>query len=375
MIRVLEVCYGLGYGGIRSCIQNYVSHMNHNEFHVDIYAFGTSESPFLEQFKDMGCNVVLDPRNYIAEKKIIEFVNILTQYISNGRYDVVHAHCNLVSAWVTLAAWRAGAKVRISHSHATAHFGKSKLQNLWCYFRRLIISCTATQKLACGKMAGEKMYGVNSNFDILQNGIDVERFTRKNLDNVMALRKFFNIPDNAKVYMNLTRFDYNKNHLFILDIAKEIHEKDPSAIFVLGGNYTDIDSSLDDVKQRVVDYRLEDVVRLSGPRMDIVDMYHLSDCWIFPSIKEGLPFCPIELQAASVPCLVSDTVTKEIDLGLGLIEFMSLEEPPRTWAKTAMTMCKQEIPFHDILAAFQSHDFDIKANTHKLETYYRVGNK
>lgn len=371
MTRVLEVCYGLGYGGIRACIQNYVSHLDRSEFQVDIYAYGTSSSPFMEQFEAMGCNVTLDPRNYIAEKKIIEFVNVLTDFIREGHYDVVHAHCNLISAWVTLAAWRAGAKVRISHSHATAHLGNSKLQNLWCYLRRFIINCTATHKLACGELAGKKMYGEDCNFIILQNGIEVERFANKLIEKVSALRKEFNIPEGARVYMNMTRFDFNKNHLFILDIAREIHKEDPSAIFILGGNYADIDSSYEAVKQRVEEYKLEDVVRLSGPRMDIVDMYHLSDCWIFPSIKEGLPFGPIELQAASVPCLVSDTITKDIDLRLGLVEFLALKESPVKWAKKAMSMNKREIPFNEVLAAFQKYDFDIKTNARKLEQIYK----
>lgn len=370
MIKVLEVCYVLDYGGIRACIQNYVSRLNRQKFQVDIFAYGCSESPFREQFEAMGCKVVLDPCNYIAEKKIIKFINVLTDYIRDGHYDVVHAHCNLISAWVTLAAWRASAKVRISHSHSTAHLGKSKLQNLWCYLRRFIINCTATHKLACGELAGKKMYGDKSSFIILQNGIEVERFAQKKMEKVSALRKEFDIPEGAKIYMNMTRFDFNKNHLFILDIAKEIHKEDPSAVFIIGGNYADIDSSYEAVKRRVKEYKLEDVVRLSGPRMDIVDMYHLSDCWIFPSKKEGLPFGPIELQAASVPCLASDTITKDIDLELGLVEFMSLNESPYEWAKKAMCMNKREIPFIEVLAAFRKHDFDINTNVSKLKRIY-----
>lgn len=215
------------------------------------------------------------------------------------------------------------------------------------------------------------MYGEGSNFIILQNGIEVERFAKKHIEKVSALREEFNIPEGAKDYMNMTRFDFNKNRLFILDVAREIHKQDPSAVFIIGGNYADIDSSFDAVKQRVKEYKMEDVVRLSGPRMDIVDMYHLSHCWIFPSIKEGLPFGPIELQAASVPCLASDTITKDIDFGLGLVEFMSLDESPVEWAKKAMSMNKRIIPFNEVLAAFQKHDFDINTNARKLEQIYK----
>lgn len=371
MERVLEVIYGLGYGGIRACIQNYVSHINHSEFQVDIYAYGVSDSPFKQQFESLGCNVFLEPTNDIANKNITGFICKLYRYIKNGNYDVVHAHCNLISAWVLLAAKMAGVKIRISHSHATNHFTSSFKQRCWSYFRRWIISRTATVKLACGDYAGKTMYGENDNYMILPNGIDVERFATVNIDKVNKLKNEFGVQADVKVYMNMTRFDYNKNHLFILDIAKYIHQQEPSSIFILGGNYTEIDNSYDAVKATVSEYKLDDCVILSGPRMDIVDMYHLSDCWIFPSIKEGLPFGPIELQAASIPCIASDSITREIDLGLGLIEFVSLDKSPHEWAIKAMAMHKKKIPYDTTLRAFKKHEFDIRANVNKLEKIYK----
>ena len=370
MIRILEVLYGFGYGGIRACIQNYVTHIDRSEFQIDIYAYGISESPFKDEFEAMGCNVHLEAENDIATNNIGVFVDKLTKYIKTGHYDVVHAHCNLISAWVTLAAKRAGVKVRISHSHATSHFSHSFMQRCWCYLRRWIISRTATVKLACSREAGYAMYG-NNHFTVLQNGIDVKHFATMNSERVKALRKEFGITNDNKVYMNMTRFDYNKNHLFILEIAKIIHKQEPKAKFILGGNFTDIDSSFNEVKKKVNEYHLNDCVILLGPRMDIVDMYHLSDCWIFPSKNEGLPFGPLELQAASIPCLVSDTITNEIDLGLGLIEFLSLEESPEVWAKKAMSMSKKRIPLEIVLRAFKDHDFDITVNVKKLEAIYR----
>lgn len=371
MKRVLHVVYGLGYGGIRACIQNYVSEIDRLEFQMDIYAYGISESPFKEQFESMGCNVYLDPDNDIATNNIPRFVNKLYRHIKTGHYDVVHAHCNLISAWVVLAAKMAGVKIRIAHSHSTNHFSSNFKQRCWSYLRRWIINKTASAKLACGTHAGLAMYGKNQPFTILPNGIDVHRFASVNIHNVRALKKEFDISDDVKVYMNMTRFDYNKNHLFILEIAKYIHQLEPSSKFILGGNFANIDDSYEIVQAKVKEYNLDDCVILSGPRMDIVDMYHLSDCWIFPSFKEGLPFGPIELQAASIPCLASDSITKEIDLGLGLVEFMSLNEAPEVWANKVMSMCKKTIPYETTLKAFQKHNFDIKSNVMQLEGIYR----
>ena len=158
-IKVLLVAYGFGYGGIRACIQNYVSHINRTEFQVDIYAYGVSESPFKQQLESLGCKVYLESENDIASNNIRGFVDKLFKFIKKGRYDVVHAHCNLISAWVTFAAKMAGVKIRISHSHGTNHFSSSIIQRYWSYLRRWIIDKTATSKLACGEYAGIAMYG------------------------------------------------------------------------------------------------------------------------------------------------------------------------------------------------------------------------
>lgn len=371
MTKVLIVCYGFGYGGIRACIQNYVSHIDRDKFQIDIYAYGVKESPFKEQFESMGCKMFLDPTNDIATNKIMRFVGKLRTYIKEGQYDVVHAHCNLISAWVTLAAKLAGAKVRISHSHSTAHFSGKFIQNCWCYLRRWIINYTATTKMACGEQAGLTMYGNSQRVIVLPNGIDINRYYKLDEGKIAALRKEFDIQPGVKVYMNITRFDRQKNLPFVAKIFKEIHEIEPTSILIFGGTVSDLEDNRNIIKEFVVQNGLSDFVRFVGPRMDIQHLYHLSDCWIFPSKFEGLPFCPIELQAASIPCLASDVITNEIDLGLGLIEFMSLDESPKEWAEKAILMSKKIISYEVILKAFQDHDFDIRINVKKLESIYK----
>lgn len=371
MTRVLEVTYCFGYGGIRACIQNYISHINKDEFQVDLFIYGASDSPFKNQLEEMGCHMYFDPINYIAQKRIRDFVNVLTEFIKKGNYDVVHAHCNLISAWVTLAAKRAGAKVRISHSHSTSHLGKGVAQKAWCYLRRFIINRTATTKMACGQLAGEAMYGKSSNFEILQNGIDVEKFMLRNNDNVAQLRKEFNISKNSKVYMNITRFDKQKNLPFVIRVFHEIYNLDPTAFFIIGGTESPLESNRMQIEQYVTKNKLSDRIKIVGPRMDIEDLYQLADCWIFPSIFEGLPFVPIELQAASVPVLASDVITKEIDLGLGLVHFLSLDAAYLEWAQVAVETVKTQVDQKLIIEAFGKYNFDIKQNVKKLEAIYR----
>lgn len=371
MTRVLMVIYGFGYGGIRACIQNYVTYMNRTEFHIDIYVYGADSSPFRQQMEGMGCKMYFDPDNDIATNHILTFVRKLTNFIRKGHYDVVHAHCNLISAWVTLAAMMGGAKVRIAHSHSTSHFSGRFLQNLWSYLRRGIISLTATHKLACGQLAGETMYGEKTAFIILQNGINVNRFLKCDKAKVWQLREKLNIPEGARVYANVTRMDPQKNHLFAIEIFREIHRIDPTAVFIYGGVTPPMNSTVEQVKAKIEEYGLQPWTRYVGAFMDIQNLYHLSDLWIYCSAYEGLPFGPIELQAASVPTLASDVITSEMDLGLGLIHFLSLNDSPVKWAQKACEIVKPSIDERTIKAAFVSHHFDIQQNILALEAIYR----
>ena len=371
MIKVLEVVNGFGYGGIRACIQNYSTYINKEEFEVHIYVFGAENSPFQSQMEAIGCKLFFDPVNDISSNNIVRFVRKLTTFIRNGKYDVVHAHCNLSSAWITLSAVLAGARVRLSHSHSTSHFSGCFFQNLWSLFRRFIISCTATHKLACGKLAGEAMYGNNANFIILQNGINVNRFLNYDKEKVENLRKQFNIAEGVRVYANVTRMDPPKNHLFAIEVFNEIHKIEPTSVFIYGGVIPIMDSTEEQVKNKIKDYGLEPWTRFIGPFMEIEILYHLSDLWIYSSSFEGLPFGPVELQASSVPTLVSDVITSDIDLGLGLVHFMSLNESPYKWAQKASHIKKQSIDKDTIMSSFIRHEFDILQSVKELENIYR----
>lgn len=367
--RVLEVIYGFGYGGIRAFIMNYLQYIK-DDFDVDIYVFGWDTSPFTEEVHKLGANIFFEPENN-ATHNIPKFISQLRKHIrEHGPYDVVHSHTNLISAWPLLAARLEGVPVRLAHSHSTVHFSKSIVQRVYSYLRLFLINRIATGKLACGQLAGETMYRTKDNFEIIANGISVDRFIHRNESAINELRESLNIPENAKVYANVTRLDTPKNHVFAVEIFNEIHKLDPEAIFVYGGVVPKIASTVKDVEAKIHQYQLEPFCRYTGPLKNIENLYHLSDIWIYCSAFEGLPFGPIELQAASVPVLASDVITDEIDLGLGIVHFLSLNDSPQKWAELAVSINKERIQESAIINAFKKHNFDIRDSVKKLESIY-----
>ena len=368
--RVLEVVYGFGYGGIRAFILNYLTYIDKSKFDVDIYAFGTDSSPFTEQVEQLGFHIYFEPQN-ISNGKILSFIRKLVIFINEkGGYDVVHANCNLISAWVLLAARVAKVPIRLSHSHSTSHFYGTLFQRFYSVVRWSLIKWLATTKLACGKLAGETMYGRNASFVIIPNGINVEKFMDRDVCRMGELRTLLRIPANAKVYANVTRMDTNKNHQFALRVFAEILKLEPNSIFVYGGVTPTIQSSMEEVEKTVKDLGIKDSVRYIGAVKDIENLYHTTDLWIYCSKNEGLPFGPLELQAASVPVMASDVITREIDLGLGIVSFHSLYDEPRKWALYAVSINKKQLPKDLIMEAFKRRGFDIKNNIKLLERIY-----
>ena len=78
-------------------------------------------------------------------------------------------------------------------------------------------------------------------------------------------------------------------------------------------------------------FGLESVVRFLGNVNNINEILQAMDVFIMPSFHEGFPFALIEAQASGLPCLISDTISKETDL-LPYNIFMSLAESDYSWS-------------------------------------------
>ena len=71
---------------------------------------------------------------------------------------------------------------------------------------------------------------------------------------------------------------------------------------------------IDKVKEYVHEQGLGSKVEFLGNRNDVPRILNGCDCFLLPSLFEGLPVVGIEAQANGLPILFSDTITRECDI-------------------------------------------------------------
>lgn len=373
MKRILHIAPGMDYGGIASFILNYYSHFPVGSVQMDVLGVFSADAPRREQLEILGGRY-----SYVGTFSNVHLLrNIIawTRFIRQGKYDVVHSHCNLVGAWMMLAAKLAGVPIRVTHSHSTGLLSGSFIQRCYVGLRRWMIKHLATRRLACSHDAGIAMYGNTIDFEVINNGIDVCDYAGGETD-ISALREELSIPEGHRVYTLVARISEVKNHDFAVDVFRHIHAIDPSAILVIGGAGGENDPTERHsptgpaMLRKIHEYGLEESVRVVGPRNDMQAIYALTDCWLFPSLYEGFPIALLELQASSIPTIVSDRVTHAADMGLGLLTFVSLDSSPHVWAQMACETHKKRLPTETILSAFKQRALDISSNVSQLATIY-----
>lgn len=252
----------------------------------------------------------------------VDNYNLLVKEFSQfkNEYDIVHIH-NYHAFDMTIsamAALSAGIKNVIVHSHNASADGHLKLH----YMFRPILSHLPLIRLACSEDAGKWMY--NRRFTVIRNGINVEQFDY-NLINRQRKRKELEV-ENKFVIGHVGRFDYQKNHEFLIKLFSEFAKKNPNAFLLLVGQGV----LQEKMKGLVKSLGIEENVKFMGVREDTDELYQAMDVFVFPSLFEGLGIVAVEAQTAGLPCLINSALPHDLDITNNIYR-CGLQEPIQKW--------------------------------------------
>ncbi|WP_430786436.1 glycosyltransferase family 1 protein [Virgibacillus flavescens] len=325
-MRVLHVVVNMNRGGAETLLMNLYRNIDRAKVQFDFLT--CKAGVFDAEIIAMGGKIHRIP--YVTEVGHKRYLKELDNFfIINNSYKIVHAHMDKMSGLVLRAAKKAKIPVRIAHSHNTRSEG-GIASRLYKWHAGNNIKPNATHLYACSSTAAKWLYGKANTTSILKNGIVTDNFRyTSSISGIM--RKQLDLKKDSFVLGHVGRFSKQKNHMYLLELFSDLKKKLPNAVLVLVG-----DGPLkSNIMEKIKALHLENDVKLLGVREDIENLFQVFDIFIFPSIHEGLPVTLIEAQGAGLPCLVSSAVTKEVDMGIGLVEFLSLTDK-MCWTNTLM---------------------------------------
>lgn len=308
-IKILQVISELGDGGVESMLMDIYRNIDKEKF-CFIFVASSDNNRYTQEISDYGGKVIIvEP---LKEIGVFKYTHRLIKICKIEGIDVVHCHNLTQNPIILLAALLSGIKIRVSHSHLTACF--SRKAKILMPFIRFSINVLATHKLACGNEAGKFLYG-NKKFNIINNAIDIDKFY-----NARKLNEINGIDiKNKYVILHVGRLSEQKNHNFIVKIMSKL-DKD-IVLFCCGTGPLE-----KDIKNLIINNNLENNMVLLGSRNDIPNLMKTANLMILPSLYEGLPVSLIEAQASGLKSISSNTIDKDCDLGLGLVDFLPIND-------------------------------------------------
>lgn len=340
-VRVLHLVPSLSSGGIESLVLTLWENIDRTSFAFDIAALNPNDPVHQSRFEQLGA-----PVHFIAHAGVgsspwskirwrVEAVLNFRALIVSNQYDVLHCHLGGSHTPFTVLAWTRGIKVRIVHSHQAGSVNDGFFGALLRRVRSVVgLECLVTHRVGCGESATLWLWGrsaiVRRRAFTMYNGIDISKYERSR--QIRDAR-----PKDKSGRANLLhvgRFSRVKNQVFLLEVFSKVLEHIPLAHLNIVG-FGPLEGML---KEHVSLLRLDDHVTFFGQEEDVADLLSSTDCFLLPSLSEGLPIVAVESQVAGVPIVVSDSVTREIDMGLAL--FLPLEQGVQIWAECVVDIIK-----------------------------------
>ncbi|MBS2969661.1 glycosyltransferase family 1 protein [Metabacillus sp. KIGAM252] len=359
-VRVLHTVVNMNRGGAETLIMNLYRNMDRSKVQFDFLT--CKEGVFDDEIRELGGTIHRIP--YITDGGHFRYIRSLNAFFSQNRhYKIVHSHLDKMSGFVMQAAKKYGIPVRIAHSHNTQSEGNFLAKTYKDYAGRLIHP-SSTHLFSCSQAAAEWLFGDRGRVSILlKNGIDSEQFKHSSSTR-NRIRLELGIT-NQYVIGHVGRFNLQKNHNFLIDVFNECSKNFTDLHLVLAG-----DGPLrNEMEQKVKNLNLSEKVSFLGIRSDIHHLLQAFDLFAFPSLHEGLPVTLVEAQGAGLPCIISDKITREADMGIDLITYLPISQK-EDWAakipKILLETKQRNIP-QDALA---SNGYDIRNTSKWAQGFY-----
>lgn len=227
----------------------------------------------------------------------------LRKLLHQEKYDLIHCHTPMGSVLARMAA--AGKKCKVIYSCHGFHFGKGMPLINWVFLipERLLARVTD-----CIVTINKEDYSRAKRFHLRKGGfvaivpsvgLDTDKFYPDEAAG-QEYRKEHNISPHTFHIVSVGELNDNKNHISVINALSELKEYD--FLYTICGDGTNRQY----LTNAIQDLGLENKVKLAGYERNVSRVLQSADCFVFPSIREGLGMAAIEALACGIPVVAGD---------------------------------------------------------------------
>ena len=310
-VKVLQVLDFINYNsGVSAVVTNYFFQMDPQKVQCDFLLYEMAEEAWTARLTAAGAKVYATGKP--SGRSMVEYERNVKDFFRQHAkdYDIVHVHIPNAAFIVLRYAKKYGIKVRILHSH-NARGADGAVKKIRNYLLNQWGIRYANQYFACSVKAGNYLFGEKrcGQLVVLPNAIRLDRYAFDEKKR-KTIRDSLGVKEHELLLGHIGRFAEQKNHEGLLKIFAEIRKRGMDTKLVMLG-----DGELrEKIGQLAEELGIKEQVLFAGVVDNVPDYLSAMDIFLLPSLYEGLPVVCVEAQAAGLPCLISDQVTREIAL-------------------------------------------------------------
>ena len=294
-IKVVHLVEELTIGGLERVLTTIVSNLNKEKYNVSVWCLREGGF-FADKLVKEGIEVkilhILSSRNPVS-------ICRLYKLFRSHKFDIIHTHAYSAGTSGRMSAFLAGIPVIISHNHSVYDY-----YNTYYHFVEWFLSLI-TDRIICvsdiiNRFANETQRINSKKLITIHNGIVSEHTVSEK--RTSGLRKELGIPVDHSVICTIAHMEEHKGIKYLLESASLLLQSRNDVSFLVVGE----GALKEKLKILCADLKIEENVIFAGERGDIPEILSLTDIFVLPSLREGLPLTILEAMACGKPVIATN---------------------------------------------------------------------
>jgi glycosyltransferase involved in cell wall biosynthesis len=265
----------------------------------------TNENVRRLEKESIRCHVVPSLVRHISPWQDFTALWNLIRLLKSERPEIVHTHTSKAGVLGRLAAWFARVPLIVHTPHGHVFYGHFGPIRSWVFLQierglaritNWLIGLTAAERVE----HLERGVGRRDRFGVIPSGIDVDHFRKARVTG-KVIPAWFGCPSSATIVGSIGWLTDIKGHRFLVDAVAALRKGYPNLHLVIVGSGDERDVLVAQAERAGI----RDVVHLIGHRDEVDVCLAGMDCFVLPSLNEGMGRALIEAMAAGLPVIAS----------------------------------------------------------------------